>query len=316
MENNVSFALTVEASTLTPEVFCETLSKHGCILIKGLFPANEIDQIKTDTLDLFHIIKNLIHNHLISEQSQKYLAGGHPANILPSLQTLEQVLNKDGFINGLKKYFKKDEFSVNVESTGIRRCDPEMWKNYLPWHQDIFERDERFLTCWMPLRTIDSDTPGLDLVPHKITQKLAMQDGLDVSYNNIGLSEELINEKVGKERWRPEMEIGDVLIFDPYCPHRTSYSENFKNERFSIDIRIHPSDLIPEATWTTHAITLPSKKSQPSTVIKRNLFDITHLVNVESMREEIQKHRETKAEVISFAKRAARQCKRLLRKFA
>lgn len=315
MENNISSDLTVTSSLLTPEIFCETMKNNGCILIKNLFPANEIEQIKSDTLDLFHVIKNLIHNNLISDQSQKYLAGGHPANILPSLNTLEHVLNKSVFIECLKKYFKKDEFVVNVESTGIRRCDPDLWKNYLPWHQDIFSRDERFLTCWMPLRTIDSITPGVDLVPHKVYERLAAQDGLDVSYNNIGLSEELINEKVGNERWRPAMEVGDVLIFDPYCPHRTSYSEAFKNERFSIDVRIHSSDLIPEETWTTHAITLPSKKQFQPVPIKRNLFDLTHLVNVEFIRQEQQAVVE-KSNLLGFTKRATQKCKEILRKLA
>lgn len=312
----MSLDLDVDAASLTPEIFCQKMSEYGCILIKNLFPSSEIDPIKMDTLDLFQLIKNLIHNNLISEQSQKYLAGGHPADILPSLKSLEHVLNKGNFISCLKAYFKKEEFVVNVESTGIRRCDPAIWKNYLPWHQDIFARDDRFLTCWMPLRMIDSDTPGLDLVPCKVTKKLAEQDGLDVSYNNIGLTEDFINKEVGKIRWTPRMNVGDILIFDPYCPHRTSYSDDFKNERFSIDIRIHPSDLMPEETWKTNVITLPSKSTDPLIEAKRNLFNIKHLVNVETIKFEQEISDRGKADVVNFAKRVARRCKNILRKLA
>lgn len=282
MENFISGnEFTFSCNQLTPEKFNAAMQQFGCILIKNVFDQNEIDVIKHETLDLFYIIKNLQHNHLLSKANEKYLAGGHPAGILPSLHSLEQVLNKKSFIDCLQSYFKENDFVVNVESTGIRRCDPHQWKNFLPWHQDVFNRNDAFITCWMPLMLIDEWTPGIDLVPKKLVAKLDNQDGLDVAYNGKGLSDDLINQKVTVTRWRPQMNIGDVIIFDPYCIHRTSYGEGFTNERYSIDIRIHPKNCIPEESWKTNIINLPSTKSNIKTdQTTRALFDFRHLVSL------------------------------------
>jgi hypothetical protein len=284
MDNYISgIETTISYSDLTPEKFNQTMQQHGCVLIKNVFAANEVSELKSETLDLFYIIKNLQHNNLVSENNQKYLGGGHPAGILPSLDSLESVLNKPHFIDCLRQYFKKDTFVVNVESTGIRRCDPHHWKNFLPWHQDLFHREDTFITCWLPLMKIDAETAGLDLVPKKATVKINEQDdGLDVAYNGKGLSDEMLNEKLSTLRWRPEMDIGDILIFDPYCPHRTSYDEKFNIERYSIDIRIHPKDCVPDATWKDNVIQLPpdlSKQKPPRE--KRALFQLRHLVSLD-----------------------------------
>ncbi len=271
--------MTVSYASLSPALFSETMKKYGCIMIRGLFAPEEVDHIKNETLDLFYVIKNLMHNKLLSPENESYVAGGHPAGILPSLASLEQVLNKTRFIDCLKDYFNKDEFVVHVESTGIRRCDPTEWKNYLPWHQDIFDRGDKFFTCWMPLMKIDAKTPGLDLIPKKMHQRLHQDNGLEVSYSGKGMSDEMLTVKASPLRWRPHMEVGDVLIFDPYCPHRTSFSEDYSVERYSIDIRIHPKDFMPEETWKTNIINLPSPNpsaTKPDT--HRSMFNFRHLI--------------------------------------
>lgn len=275
--------LVIPYSELTLDKFNARMKENGCLMIKGLFPAEEIEIIKNETLDLFYIIKNLLHNNLIGPAHSKYLAGGHPAGILPHLDSLEHVLNKPAFIECLKSHFKQDNFKICVESTGIRRCDPVHWKNFLPWHQDRFNREDCFLTCWLPLMPIDDKTAGLDLVPRKVNELLGEQDGLDVSYNGKGLTDEIINAKVTSLRWQPKMEVGDVLIFDPYCPHRTSYDPDFKTERYSIDIRIQPAESTPDQTWVTKVISLPSNKSYvKETYESRSMFQFRDLVSLNS----------------------------------
>ncbi len=283
MSHFSSSDMTISYSDLSPENFINKMKQYGCLVIKNLFSPSEIQHLVAETLDLFYLIKNLQKNNLLNANTLKFIEGGHPAGILPSLSSLESVLDKKNFVDSLMKYFGKEKFVVNVESTGIRRCDPTHWKNFLPWHQDIFDRDDRFVTCWMPLMAIDSETPGLDLVPFKLTQKLGEQDGIDVAYNGKGLSDDLLNEKASPNRWRPQMELGDVIVFDPYCPHRTSYDKSFSKERYSIDIRIHPKDCIPEASWKTNVINLPSTKNvqyEESASNNRTLFDFRHLVSL------------------------------------
>src|SRR5262245_46187144 len=107
--------LVIPYSDLTADRFNTKMKEKGCLMIKGLFPAEEIEVIKKETLDLFYIIKNLLHNNLINQNNTKYLAGGHPAGILPHLDSLEYVLNKPVFIECLKSYFKKDIFEVCIE---------------------------------------------------------------------------------------------------------------------------------------------------------------------------------------------------------
>lgn len=271
--------LVISYNELTPEKFVALLQKNGCMLIKNLFLPQEIDHLVQETLDLFFLVKNLMHNNVLPETSRKHLEIGHPAGILPSLGSLEHVLDKPVFIECLRKYFAKEDFTVNVESTGLRRCDPHHWKNFLPWHQDILDRKDQFLTCWMPFMKIDADTPGLDLVPFKLHHIITTQDKETIANDYVNFSDELVNQKASPLRWRPQLDVGDVLIFDPYCVHRTSYDPNFKNERYSMDIRIHPKNCLPEASWKTHAISLPSTEKRANHYKPRNtMFNLRHLI--------------------------------------
>lgn len=253
---------TVQYQDLTVAKFNDIMAKYGCILIKGICHPDEVAPITKDIADLFHFVKNLNHNRLLNHTAIQHLAIGHPANVLPTLPLLEHVLNKATFIEWLKDYFKHDEFVVCTESTSIRRCDPAEWKNFLPWHQDLLDRSDKFITCWLPLMPINEKTAGLDFVPKKIRYPLQKQVGVDVvSYQ--GFPDDLVSAQVSPLRWRPQMEVGDIVIFDPYCVHRTSYSPNFCVERYSVDIRINPKGLEPESSWKTDVIHLPARTAKP-----------------------------------------------------
>jgi hypothetical protein len=117
----------------------------------------------------------------------------------------------------------------------IRRQRPDEAARALPWHQDsavVLGRTFgwiRGFVVWLPFTPIDSQTPGLEVIDtrwplmhfgNKKTGYLEAQrqpSGLPVAIDNMAL--------------------GDALVFDINCPHRTRVVEGMTKTRFSVDLR-------------------------------------------------------------------------------
>lgn len=275
----------IEFSELTPAYFSQILQTYGCITIRSLFTPEKISPITQAAEDLFYIVRFLRRHHLLSEGGEKHLWGGHPANLLPNLSYLGEVLDIEKLLTCFREYFHCQKFDVFAESTGIRYCEPTGWKNYIPWHQDLLDRSDNFLTCWIPLVEIDQDTPAIQFVPKKLHDKLHQQDGVAVTYGD-GMNDEEVTQLAGSSRYVPKMSVGDVVLFDPYTAHRSYAEEGMTKSRLSIDIRINPQGQSSESTWQTKAFELPSLTANSGNQSDKRLeFDLSNLVITQAMLE-------------------------------
>ena len=80
---------------------------------------------------------------------------------------------------------------------------------------------------WVPFTPIDRDTPALELVNHRLP--------LWHRGNKATTEIEAVTQPHGKVYTVPDMDLGDVLIFDINCPHRTQFKGT--RPRISIDLR-------------------------------------------------------------------------------
>jgi hypothetical protein len=280
MARPMATPMEVNAADLTPELFAACMRDHGCVVLRNLFTAKEGETLAREVFDLFYVVDNLAHNGLMTENGIKYLQGGHPANLVPNMRLLQNLLNKPTFIQALQAHFSAGELEVNVESTGVRRCDPLGWKNFLPWHQDLLHRKETFVTVWVPLCDVGHDAPGLELVPTALREKQHHDSGIDVTYGK-GMDDEQVNQSVSTARLQPVLSLGDVLVFSPYTLHRTYQTPDMTRQRVSLDVRVHPSGANPEAeTWKTQVLTFPASEAVVPKFDKdgRAFFDLQHLV--------------------------------------
>lgn len=148
--------------------------------------------------------------------------------------------------------------SSTAVSASIRTIDPTARVNGgVPFHQDrAVIGVERSLTFWYlvaPDRTTET-VPGLDLVTgHR--KNLARHDvvKMDETPRHAMSSEPGLTTPAKSEYYdlkipegapdgptfhTPRIERGEVIVFDNYCPHRTSVGASYTEERTSLDVRI------------------------------------------------------------------------------
>lgn len=272
---------------LTPDRFASIIGQHGGMLIRSLFKSEEAEELIQEVRDLYFLIDNLQSNGLMTKNGVQYLKGGHPCNLLPNMRLIQNLLNKPRFIESLQSYFNDPELVAYLEPTCVRYCNPTGWQNYLSWHQDKFHRGDTFFTIWIPLNRVGDDAPGLELLPYKLYERIhTAASGLDVTYDGKGISEEDINREVGTDRFHPIMDVGDILIFDPYTAHRTYVTKGMTEARISLDIRLNPLSANPCApnsneineVWATEMVRLPASSPVQKVGKGRTQFDIKHLL--------------------------------------
>jgi hypothetical protein len=117
----------------------------------------------------------------------------------------------------------------------IRRQRPTEPAKGLPWHQDSavvlgkgFGWTPGYV-LWVPFTAINDQTPGLQIIPkrwpllHRGSSKTGYLEALHVPF--------------GKPIIIGNMALGDVLVFDINCPHRTYVTNTMTETRFSTDLR-------------------------------------------------------------------------------
>ena len=103
------------------------------------------------------------------------------------------------------------------------------------WHQDgSFLGDHvGSFNFWLSLSRCGRDAPGLDIVPRRIDRVLTPGEGAQFSWS---LSDEAVLEAAdGLPIVRPEFEAGDALLFDHRLVHRTAASREMTRERYAIE---------------------------------------------------------------------------------
>jgi hypothetical protein len=138
--------------------------------------------------------------------------------------------------------------ACNVEESWLRKrfapCDAP--RHYQPnrWHQDGGlgvhyplpaappPQMTRLVTCWLPLEDCGRDRPGLELVRQPLASLLHFSE----------CDDQRLHERFTDEMfWAPEMQVGDALVFQAGCVHRTYVQPEMTQDRLSIEYRFFPA---------------------------------------------------------------------------
>jgi hypothetical protein len=127
----------------------------------------------------------------------------------------------------------------------LRKVAPARRDIAIPYHQDGLGlpdgEDYRMLSIWMllaPLRC-GSTAPGLEFMVGAPARMLKFEDAPEnENFRNTQTADREIEEleQAGAQRWVPENSIGDVMLFNQWCPHRAYISGAVA--RYSFETRL------------------------------------------------------------------------------
>lgn len=134
--------------------------------------------------------------------------------------------------------------ALSVEKSVLRRVEPGI---YASWHQDGAFLGERISTLdvWIALTRCGRTAPGLEIFPRRVDRVLPTGAFFDWDLSD----ETLAQHYPGVRSVMPEFDVGDAIIFDQLCVHRSGYAAGMTNTRFAVECWLFAPASVP-ATYT------------------------------------------------------------------
>lgn len=140
----------------------------------------------------------------------------------------------------LRAYFQHDYLmTTNSSASTVRSVFPEFdmaKSNAVKFHQDRAPLELiPFLAFWMHIdpQECGDTAPGLAVVPGY--RDGWQQHGKDEGFDYFVMEN---SDEVMQRAEVPVLQLGDMVIFDPHCPHSTHITEEMTNTRTSVDFRV------------------------------------------------------------------------------
>ncbi len=232
---------------LTPELVRAAILRDGCVLVRGLISRDR-------ALTLADGIETAYQRR---EQQEVRPTDGYYDEFVPherSPQELQRAwvkegggllgadsprvafelfeLLRDSGIDRLATDYLGEPALIAGNKTTLRKADPAVTGE---WHQDgRFMGDPRSLNMWLSLSQCGDVSPGLDIVPVRLSDYVATgTDGAALSWT---VSDELAETAGrGKPILRPLFQPGDALFFDQLFLHRTGLDPSMALPRYAIE---------------------------------------------------------------------------------
>jgi hypothetical protein len=131
------------------------------------------------------------------------------------------------------------------------------------WHQDGALRHDfiaepeadgallNMLTCWIALTPCGADAPGLELLARRLPALVPAAQLARVA-----------DRHPPEDFLRPELAIGDVLVFGGDTLHRTHVTPTMTAQRISLELRLFPAPALPPRLRGDRAVLLPQAASR------------------------------------------------------
>lgn len=237
-----------------PAVLQTALKTQGCFLLRDCLPQALLRAAKTELEQRYAQADQDWQAGRMSEAAyHKLFQYGH----LPeegAYRPLAQAPFLDGdlyttllglpvLLDFLQTFWGETVFLIDKNSLP-RRQHPFWPERQIPFHQDAeFLGGRPALNFWIPLDPCGRHAPGLELwlVPQQRVWFEGALDPLTPLYQQRDISA-LMQLASREQFWRPELELGDLLVFDAHLFHRTWLSESMFEPRYSLEIRLtHPA---------------------------------------------------------------------------
>jgi len=241
-------------SDLTVATLRRGLAQHGCVLVRGLVPAERAEALARGidrALDAFDACSDRTGPGAaapwyvpFTPRAGEYRVGGRRNWVRASgalwtvdsprmLFELLEVVDETG-IGSLVEAYLGERPGLSANKCTLRRVPVDTNTN---WHQDgaFLGRDVRTLNLWLALSACGTDAPGLEIVPRRFDDVLAT--GTDGALFDWSVSPALVEQVAGGPdvALRPEFSPGDALLFDHLFLHRTGVAPGMTHERWAIE---------------------------------------------------------------------------------
>ncbi len=232
------------------DVLQTALQQKGCFLLREILPLPLLRAAKTE-LEALYAEADLAWQSGQMPQSayHKLFQYGHlpyEEGLLPLPEHSAEQANLYTCLLGIHSlqpflghFFGPSLFLIEKNSQP-RRQHPFWPERQIPFHQDAeFLGGRPALNFWIPLDPCGRNAPGLELwlMPqNRVWFELNLDPSIPL-YQQRDLS--VLQAQASREQfWRPEMEPGDLLVFDAFLFHRTWLTESMFEPRYSLEIRL------------------------------------------------------------------------------
>ncbi len=232
--------LTIDAHRIS--LAAAGLRRYGVLKIKGLLDPGVISAVGTAARDLYgeRDARVAAGECLAAPERQSHLrrtlaldrivAAGRPAADLldcPAIRVLAGL--------HLGKPPRLDPNSY------VRALIPGPHIQALPFHQDQYILQTPLLNVWIPLAECGVHAPGLEVVVTDRRDLLAVAGLPDhaVPVERARIGERLVLEMFGSSAlWRPNLNLGDALVFAGTTIHRSYVTPQMTKPRLSVELRL------------------------------------------------------------------------------
>jgi ectoine hydroxylase-related dioxygenase (phytanoyl-CoA dioxygenase family) len=226
----------VASSQLTANEVVGSMKRFGFAVIKSAMPGTEMTYFRQVLDDWYDTTRKCVEEGQIpkDEFQHRFLHGISGPLFHPHLQKFFDALCKTIFPDCAKAYLQSDDIAVPINHmlfrirndyyTQLEKGPSNPWKH--GFHQDHDLIPSCFpLNAWFPLCKVDSSNTGLSFVLPYTQSVYSLPVDLD----------EYLGEHNGSI-YTPELDPGDILLFDRYTIHGSFYEEQ-KQPRYSVEFR-------------------------------------------------------------------------------
>jgi len=144
----------------------------------------------------------------------------------------------------ITNYFKSNKLLCLVPISSFRSISPDEKKYSLPYHQDGFALPQLpsfdMLSAWILLKPdiCDNKVPGLEFLKERMRENLEIDRSKKGFLKWSSIKTNNINDLKKKSGfWRPTITLGDILLFNRYCIHKSYLCNLNKKTRYSLELR-------------------------------------------------------------------------------
>ena len=212
-------SIEVDTTAIPPAEAAAALAKHGAIVLRKLIDPASYPALIADfeTANPTEVIALRIGGTPIME-SAAALVPDYLTRLLRHLMGCEPaLLPQYSFMRGIK--------------LGQHRM--------VPYHQDINNFEAEMVNCWVPLTPCLGNAPRLEVVAARLDE--LVETGMDTG-DFKWIEESLVRTRFpAASIVAPPVDLGDAILLLGTTIHRSFYTEDTVEKRFSMELRFGPA---------------------------------------------------------------------------
>ena len=240
----------ISRSELTGELMGGAIAHHGCLLVRGLFDADQVARTR-ETIDRAHAGARELAEGRDGGRWYRPIPGDHgdevrmqrpwvaarggtwmgdsPAGMIDIVSDLR----RSGAVDAITGHFGERP-AVSLQKSTLRRTPPEY--KLVSWHQDgdFLAPGVRSINVWVALDACSGDgpRPALEIVPRRIGEVLPAEGTIVPHSVDFDLVDEVAADT---PTMCPSVEAGDAMLFDELFLHRTHLTPEMTEDRMALE---------------------------------------------------------------------------------